>query len=51
LIDQAMRIEDADVVVGIFWKRFGTPTLDAGSGTEHELRHAFSGSPDVSVGW
>jgi hypothetical protein len=42
LIDVAMRIEDADVVVGIFWKRFGTPTLDAGSGTEHELRRAWS---------
>jgi tetratricopeptide (TPR) repeat protein len=41
LIDDAMRIEDADVVVGIFWKRFGTPTLDAGSGTEHELRRAW----------
>jgi hypothetical protein len=42
LIDDAMRIEDADVVVGIFWRRFGTPTLGAGSGTEHELRRAFS---------
>jgi tetratricopeptide (TPR) repeat protein len=42
LIDVAMRIEDADVVVGIFWKRFGTPTLDAGSGTEHELQRAWS---------
>lgn len=42
LIDDAMRIEDADVVVGIFWKRFGTPTSDAGSGTEHELRRACS---------
>jgi tetratricopeptide (TPR) repeat protein len=42
LIDDAMRIEDADLVVGIFWKRFGTPTLEAGSGTEHELRRAFS---------
>jgi hypothetical protein len=41
LIDDAMRIDDADVVVGVFWKRFGTPTLDAGSGTEHELRRAW----------
>jgi tetratricopeptide (TPR) repeat protein len=54
LIDVAMRIEDADVVVGIFWKRFGTPTLDAGSGTEHELRRAWSawrekGRPQVMV--
>jgi tetratricopeptide (TPR) repeat protein len=43
LIDDAMRIEDADVVVGVFWKRFGTPTPDARSGTEHELRRAWSG--------
>jgi len=54
LIDVAMRIENADVVVGIFWKRFGTPTLDAGSGTEHELRRAWSawrenGRPQVMV--
>jgi len=40
LIDDAMQIDDADVVVGIFWTRFGTPTLDSGSGTEHELRRA-----------
>jgi tetratricopeptide (TPR) repeat protein len=54
LIDVTMRIEDADVVVGIFWKRFGTPTLDAGSGTGHELRRAWSawrenGRPQVMV--
>jgi hypothetical protein len=54
LIDVAMRIDDADVVVGIFWRRFGTPTLDAGSGTEHELRRAWSawredGRPQVMV--
>jgi hypothetical protein len=54
LIDGAMRIEDADVVVGIFWKRFGTPTPDADSGTEHELRRAWrawreSGRPQVMV--
>jgi tetratricopeptide (TPR) repeat protein len=42
LIDDAMGIDDSDVVVGIFWKRFGTPTSDAGSGTEHELRRAWS---------
>src|SRR5947199_933087 len=41
LIDEGMRIEEADVVVGVFWKRFGTPTRDADSGTEHELRRAW----------
>jgi tetratricopeptide (TPR) repeat protein len=54
LIDDAMRVEDADVVVGIFWKRFGTPTLDTGSGTQHELRRAWAawrerGRPQVMV--
>jgi tetratricopeptide (TPR) repeat protein len=54
LIDVAMRMEDADLVIGIFWKRFGTPTMDAGSGTEHELRRAWSawrenGRPQVMV--
>src|SRR2546421_326447 len=39
-IDRAMDIEHCDVVIGIFWKRFGTPTTDAKSGTEHELRRA-----------
>src|SRR5438445_804528 len=37
-IDSVLRIQDSDIVVGIFWKRFGTPTGDASSGTEHELR-------------
>lgn len=41
LIDELMDIRDADVVVGVFWKRFGTPTGDADSGTEHELRRAW----------
>jgi hypothetical protein len=54
LIDEQMRIEDADVVVGIFWQRFGTPTGDARSGTEHELRRAWHtwsehGRPRVMV--
>ena len=40
-IDELMRIEEADIVVGIFWRRFGTPTRTAGSGTEHELRRAY----------
>jgi hypothetical protein len=54
LIDAAMAIEDADVVIGIFWTRFGTPTGDADSGTEHELRRAWAawrerGRPQVKV--
>src|ERR1700704_3865456 len=54
LIDELMDIEDADVVVGVCWKRFGTPTGEAASGTEHELRRAWAGwqergRPDVMV--
>ncbi len=41
-IDEQMKLEKAAIVVGMFWKRFGTPTLDAGSGTEHELRRAWA---------
>lgn len=54
LIDAEMRIEEADVVVGIFWNRFGTPTTDSASGTAHELQRAWDswrqrGRPSVMV--
>jgi hypothetical protein len=54
LIDELMDIAAADVVVGVFWKRFGTPTGEAQSGTEHELRRAWAawrerGRPEVMV--
>jgi tetratricopeptide (TPR) repeat protein len=54
LIDELMSIQDADLVIGVFWTRFGTPTADAGSGTEHELRNAWQawrtrGRPEVMV--
>lgn len=39
-IDSCFRIEDCDLLIGIFWKRFGTPVLDANSGTEHEIQVA-----------
>lgn len=41
LIDDLMDIADSDLVVGVFWKRFGTPTGSADSGTEHELSKAW----------
>jgi hypothetical protein len=41
LIDAILRIEDCDVLIGIFWKRFGTPVKDAKSGTEHDFRRAY----------
>jgi hypothetical protein len=54
LIDERMEIADSDIAIGIFWKRFGTPTGDAQSGTEHELRRAWVAwrehrRPDVMV--
>lgn len=47
LIDDAFRIPEADIVVGIFWKRFGT-------GTEHEVNQArvarkINGAPHIML--
>src|ERR1700704_2520601 len=42
LIDELMEIRDADAVVAVFWKRFGTPPREAASVTEHELRRAWA---------
>jgi len=41
LIDPKLKIADCDLLIGIFWRRFGTPVPDAGSGTEHEFRTAY----------
>lgn len=41
LIDPILNIEDCDIFIGIFWKRFGTPVSDARSGTEHEFMRAY----------
>lgn len=41
LIDELMHIEKSDIVVGMFWKRFGTSTKDGTTGTEHELNNAY----------
>ena len=54
VIDELMEITRSDLVVGVFWKRFGTPTADFESGTEHELSIAWSswknrGRPQVMV--
>jgi hypothetical protein len=40
-IDTALQIKQSDIVIGLFWKRFGSPVRDARSGTEHELRIAY----------
>jgi hypothetical protein len=41
LIDAILSIDDCDIFIGIFWKRFGTPVYDAGSRTEHEFQRAY----------
>ena len=43
LIDPTLKIEECDILIGIFWRRFGTPVSDAKSGTEHEFRLAYEG--------
>jgi len=47
LIDGILPFKDCDVLIGIFWKRFDTPTLDAKSGTEHEIRQALRGMAEA----
>jgi len=54
LIDPILRIDACDVLIGIFWKRFGTPTQDAQSGTEHEFLTAYrawkgGGRPHIMI--
>jgi len=54
LIDPILRIEKCNVLIGIFWKRLGTPARDAKSGTEHEFRVAYeswkkNGRPQIMV--
>lgn len=39
-------LKECDLLVGVFWTRFGTPTGDANSGTEEEIeRHVAAGKP------
>jgi hypothetical protein len=54
LIDPILKIADCDLLLGIFWRRFGTPTKDAASGTEHEFKIAHQtwkqqGRPQIMV--
>src|ERR1035441_11118340 len=41
LIDPILRIEECDVLLGVFWKRFGSPTSTGETGTEDEIAWAF----------
>ena len=54
LIDPILRVADCDLLIGIFWKRFGTPTADGKTGTEHEFSQAYEswknlGRPQILV--
>jgi hypothetical protein len=40
-IDTVLRIEECDIIIGIFWKRFRQPYKGAGSNTEHEIHRAY----------
>ena len=41
LIDPILAINNCDILIGIFWKKFGTPTKGSLSGTEHEFFNAY----------
>jgi hypothetical protein len=41
-IDEDLEFQDADIVFGIFWTKFGTPIPGSNSGTEHELKKAIA---------
>jgi hypothetical protein len=54
ICDNVLRIHDCDLLVAIFWTRFGTETLDGQTGTEHEINDAIAswrstGRPQVMV--
>jgi len=42
-------VDGADILVGIFWTRFGTPTGIAESGTEEEIRRAIKAKTKALV--
>lgn len=43
LIDKILNIEDCDILICIFWRRFGTSIKQGGeTGTEHEFYKAYN---------
>jgi hypothetical protein len=40
VVNRQLPISEYDIFIGIIWRRFGTPTKRAGSGTEEEFRIA-----------
>jgi serine phosphatase RsbU (regulator of sigma subunit) len=54
LIDPILRVEDCDVLIGVFWKRFGSSVSTGETGTEHEICRALEswkihGRPEIMV--
>jgi hypothetical protein len=54
LIDPILKIEDCDILIGIFWRRFGAPAKGVKSGTDHAFRLAYNawkknGKPQIVV--
>lgn len=54
LIDDALHIDTCDLLVGVFWRRLGTPVSDARSCKEHEIRKGIAawkknGTPQVML--
>ena len=54
VIDPQIPVEECDIVIGIFWRRFGTPTTFGDSGSSHEIERAceaaiHKGKPKVMV--
>jgi len=54
VIDSDLKIENSDIVIALFYKRFGTPLTDSKSGTEHEIKLAIDsynkkGTPIIKI--
>lgn len=53
-IDEHMRIEASDLLLGLFWTKFGSKLKSGMTGTEHEIRKAIaanetSGGPEIHL--
>jgi hypothetical protein len=53
-LDGILKIADCDILIGIFWTRFGRKIPSGKTGTEHEIRvaaqsHEEKGSPQVML--
>lgn len=54
LIDGILNIDECDILIGIFWKRFGTAIHDGTTGTQHEFLTAYQAwklksSPEIMM--